>query len=57
MAIRRAEPVRRPPRVRDKLGTEPATRPDMNDLLLPLAIVVVWFVLNTWVLPKFGVST
>ncbi len=29
----------------------------MKDLLLPLAIIVGWYVLNAWVLPKFGVST
>lgn len=29
----------------------------MKDLLIPLAILVAWFVLNAWVLPKFGVST
>lgn len=29
----------------------------MKDLLFPLAIVVGWFVLNAWVLPKFGVQT
>ena len=29
----------------------------MKEIWLPLAIVVAWFVLNAWVLPKFGVST
>ena len=29
----------------------------MRDLLLPLAILVSWVVLNAWILPKFGVST
>lgn len=29
----------------------------MKDLLFPLAIVVGWFVLNAWILPKFGVQT
>lgn len=29
----------------------------MRELLLPLGILVVWFVLNTWVLPRFGVKT
>lgn len=26
----------------------------MNELLLPLAILVVWLALNVWVLPKAG---
>ncbi len=29
----------------------------MKELLLPLGILVVWFVLNAWVLPRFGVNT
>lgn len=29
----------------------------MKDLLIPLAILVGWIVLNAWILPKFGVST
>jgi len=29
----------------------------MKDLLIPIAIVVAWFLLNAWVLPKFGVKT
>ena len=29
----------------------------MKDLLLFVGVVVVWFVLNAWVLPRFGVST
>lgn len=29
----------------------------MNELLLPLVLLVAWFVLNVWVLPRFGVST
>ena len=29
----------------------------MKELLLLLGILVVWFVLNAWVLPKFGIST
>jgi hypothetical protein len=29
----------------------------MKELLLPLGILVVWFVLNAWVLPKAGVKT
>jgi len=29
----------------------------MKDLLIPLAILIGWFVLNAWVLPRFGVST
>jgi len=40
-----------------KLSPEHARRPDMKDLPLSLAIRVGWFVLNAWVIPKFGVST
>ena len=29
----------------------------MEELLLPLGILVAWFVLNAWVLPRFGVKT
>lgn len=29
----------------------------MADLWFPIVIVVAWFVLNAWVLPKLGVST
>lgn len=29
----------------------------MKELLLPLGVLVIWFVLNAWVLPKFGVKT
>jgi hypothetical protein len=29
----------------------------MKELLLPFGILVVWFVLNAWVLPRFGVKT
>lgn len=29
----------------------------MKELLLPLAVLIVWFVLNAWVLPRFGVKT
>jgi hypothetical protein len=29
----------------------------MKELLLPLAVLIAWFVLNAWVLPRFGVST
>ena len=29
----------------------------MKDILFLLAILVGWYVLNAWVLPKFGVST
>ena len=29
----------------------------MKDLWLPLAIFAGWFVLNAWVLPKFGMQT
>lgn len=29
----------------------------MKELLLPFGVLVVWFVLNAWVLPRFGVNT
>lgn len=29
----------------------------MNEFLLLLGFLVVWFLLNAWVLPKFGVKT
>ena len=30
---------------------------DMNDFLVLIAIIVAWFVLNKYVLPRFGVKT
>jgi hypothetical protein len=27
------------------------------ELLIPVAVLVVWFVLQAWVLPRFGVKT
>jgi flagellar biogenesis protein FliO len=27
------------------------------DILLLLGVIVLWFVLQAWILPKFGVST
>jgi len=27
------------------------------DLLLPLGFLAAWFVLQAWVLPKFGIET
>jgi hypothetical protein len=32
-------------------------RKAMKDVLLPLAVLAVWFVLNRWVLPRMGVPT
>ena len=29
----------------------------MKEFLLPLAILMGWYVMNAWVLPKFGVTT
>lgn len=29
----------------------------MKELLIMLAVLGVWFVLQAWVLPRFGVST
>mgnify|MGYP001827732070 CR=1 FL=1 len=30
---------------------------DVKSLVFPIAILVCWFVLNAWVLPKFGIHT
>ena len=30
---------------------------DLKGLLFPLGIFIGWFVLNAWILPKFGVQT
>jgi hypothetical protein len=27
------------------------------EILIPLGILVVWFILQAWVLPRFGVKT
>jgi hypothetical protein len=27
------------------------------EFLIPLAFVVIWFALQAWILPRFGVST
>jgi hypothetical protein len=32
-------------------------RKAMNDWLLLLGVLVLWFVLNRWVLPRMGVPT
>lgn len=29
----------------------------MGELLLLLGVVAVWFILNRWILPRFGVQT
>jgi hypothetical protein len=29
----------------------------MAEWIAPIAIVAIWFVLNRWVLPRFGVPT
>ena len=29
----------------------------MNDIWLSIVVIAAWFVLNAWVLPKFGIST
>jgi len=29
----------------------------MRDIVVPIAILVAWFVLNVWVLPMFGIRT
>jgi len=32
-------------------------RNQMKSIMLFIAIAAAWFVLNKWVLPKFGIST
>ena len=32
-------------------------RTAMRDVLLPLGLLVLWFVMNRWVLPPMGVPT
>ncbi|HVA50128.1 MAG TPA: hypothetical protein VNH11_27430 [Pirellulales bacterium] len=40
------------------LGNFPFKTARQNmELLLPIAIVVLWIVLQAWVLPRFGVKT
>ena len=29
----------------------------MRDVLIPLGLLVLWFVMNRWVLPRMGVPT
>lgn len=29
----------------------------MKELLILLGVVAVWFILNRWVLPRFGIQT
>ena len=29
----------------------------MKEILVPIAILAGWFILNAWILPKFGVQT
>ncbi|MDG2221924.1 MAG: hypothetical protein P8L85_11110 [Rubripirellula sp.] len=29
----------------------------MNEFLLLLSLMLIWFLLNAWVLPKFGIKT
>ncbi len=29
----------------------------MSELLFPLGILAAWYILNAWVLPRFGVQT
>ena len=30
---------------------------EIKRMLFPIALVVGWFVLNAWVLPRFGIKT
>jgi hypothetical protein len=38
-------------------GSDPMRRTAMKDVMLPLGVLVLWFVLNRWVLPRMGVPT
>ncbi len=38
-------------------GSDPMRRKAMKDVLLPLGVLVLWFVMNRWVLPRMGVPT
>ena len=29
----------------------------MKELLFPLAVLIGWYVINAWILPRFGVTT
>jgi len=29
----------------------------MKELLFPIGILAAWFILNAWVLPRFGIQT
>jgi len=33
------------------------SRGKIMELLIPVGIIIVWFVLQAWVLPRFGVKT
>ena len=45
-------------RARDWLNTLFSRKVNaMKELLLPIGILVAWYVLNAWVLPRFGVKT
>lgn len=37
--------------------THTRKRGTLMDLLLPLGFLAAWFVLQAWVLPKFGIET
>ena len=46
----------------DNFGTDttPAKtygRKLMSEMLIPLGILVLWYVMNAWILPWFGVQT
>jgi hypothetical protein len=38
------------------MSTERQTKGKM-EILIPLLVLVAWFVLQAWILPRFGVST
>ena len=42
---------------RQTKGSDLMRRKAMKDVLLPLGILVLWFVMNRWVLPRMGVPT
>ena len=38
-------------------GSDLMRRKAMKDVLLPLGVLVLWFVMSRWVLPRMGVPT
>ena len=38
-------------------GTKERKRGIAMEILIPIAVLVVWVILQAWVLPRFGVKT